>query len=192
MNHHRVLLPWKYLVLLPAIAVLIATQLSGCGGIPLPPFAITIDLAGGTITPTEVGVSGEVTVPIGAFCDLLDADSLDATIRQAAGDLVADLVTITAVELQSVQVSASAGNFSTFTAVSLTLDGTPPLPLGAAADTNGLGTSFTLEQETPVDLIGDLDGQCGVANALLVGSTPAEDITYTTTATVLVHVQLNP
>jgi hypothetical protein len=185
---------WKRLALIPAFALIASTQLSGCTGIPLPPIEVTISLVQNVQIQAAGQADGSFDVVVGAFCDLFNEEQLDMLLREAGGDVIADLVSIPRAELASVDVTATEGDFSTFTDASLTLTvvGGDPLPLGAAADSAGLGTSFALTQEMPVDLLNDLeDGQCGVPTMTVTGSVPVSDITLSATATVRVFTQVN-
>ncbi len=195
MKSHPLLRSWKTLTLLTIFSGLTITQLTGCSGIPLPPIEVTISLVQNVqIAAADVEATGSVDVVVGAFCDLFNEEQLDTMLREAGGDLLADLVSIPKAELSSVTVTATQGDFSTFTSATLTLSLLPDgsLALGTAADDAGLGSSFSLTQDTPVDLLNDLeDGQCGVPTLRLEGSTPAEDITVSATATVKVFTQVN-
>ena len=171
------------------------TGLSGCNGIELP-IEVTIPLVQNSSIVAANEADGTVDVVVGAFCDLFSAEQLDAMIREFGGDLVADLVEITRVELDAVTVTATAGDFDDFTSSTLSLSllpiGSDPLALGAAANAEGLGTSFDLTQEEPVDLLNDLDdGECGVPTLRLQGVKPGADITFSTAARVKVFTRLS-
>lgn len=196
MNSLKKLPSWKGLALACTFAGLALTQLSACNGIALPPIPITISLLSNGQVTVESAATGSADVVVGAFCDLFNEEQLDTMLRNAGGDLIADLVSIPRAELESVTITATQGNFSTFTSAQLDLSvlaaGAPALSLGTAENAAGLGASFMLTQEELVDLLNDLeDGQCGVPTLHLDGSAPSEDITFSATATVLVYSRLS-
>lgn len=182
---------------LPLLAVLVglsSLQLSGCNGIALPPIPVTLNLISNVDVSAASGSTGSADVNLGAFCDLFTEEDLDAMVRAAAGDLIADLVTITSVELASTNLTATEGTFQPFTTAELTLTvlepGADALLLGAAADNDGLGTMVSLTQNNPVDLLNDLeDGQCGVPTLRLAGANALEpgDIRFDVSVSVLVY-----
>jgi len=197
MTFQRFFAFWKSTALAAALTGLAATQLSACNGIGLPPIEVNIALAQNIQISAASAIAGSADVTVGAFCDLFSEEQLDALVRAAAGDLIADLVTFTSVELAAVTITATEGTFAPFTTATLTLTileaGAEPLLLGAAADNSGLGTSFVLTQDTPVDLLNDLeDGQCGIPTLSLDGGGVAEasDITFDVSVTVLVHTRV--
>lgn len=167
-------------------------SLSGCDGIELP-IEVVVPLVQNSSIVAANEADGDVSVVVGAFCDLFSEEELDALIRQFGGDLVADLVDITGVELKKVTVTATEGDFDTFTDSDLKLIflGDSPLPLGEASDAQGLGASFDLTQDEPVDLLNDLeDGDCGAPTLHFEGDQPTSDIRFNTTATLTVYTRL--
>lgn len=177
---------------LPAIALC----LGGCTGTPLPPVEVTLPVTMDVTIPAASMATGSVDVSLGAFCGLFNQEDLDARVREAAGDLIADLVTVTSVELASTNIVATDGTFAPFTSARLTLTilelGGETLLLGAAANNAGLGTEFFLTQDTPVDLLNDLEeDQCGSPTLHLEGAAILEprDITFDASVTVLVYTQ---
>lgn len=167
-------------------------SLSGCNGLELP-IEVTVPLIQNSSIVAANEADGEVDIIVGAFCDLFSEEDLDALIRQFGGDLVADLVDITGVELKKVTVTATEGDFDSFTDSDLRLlfPGNDPLPLGEASDSQGLGSSFDLTQDEPVDLLNDLeDGDCGAPTLHFEGDQPAGDIRFNTTATLTVYTRL--
>lgn len=168
------------------------TSLSGCNGVEVP-IEVTIPLVQNSSITAANEADGIVDIPVGAFCDLFSPEQLDALIRQFGGDLVANLVEITKVQLESVTVTATNGNFDSFTTsdLSIVFLGQPALPLGEAADGSGLGSEFVLSQEVPVDLLNDLeDGDCGAPTLHFEGEQPESNITFNTSATVKVFAKL--
>jgi len=169
------------------------TGLSGCNGLAIP-IEVTIPVSSGSTIVAANEADGTVTIVLSAFCDLFSEEELDALIRQFGGDVVADIVDITGVELDKVTVTATSGDFSSFTTADLNMIflGDAPLPLGAAEDSEGLGTVFDLTQDVPVDLLNDLeDGECGAPTLELNGEQPDADITFSTTATLQVYTRLS-
>ncbi len=167
-------------------------SLSGCDGIELP-IEVVVPLVQNSSIVAANEADGDVNIVVGAFCDLFSEEELDALIRQFGGDLVADLVDITGVELTKVSVTATEGNFDSFTDSDLNLIflGDSPLLLGEATDSQGLGGSFDLTKSVPVDLLNDLeDGDCGAPTLHFEGDQPAGDITFNTTATLTVYTRL--
>lgn len=174
-------------------AGLALTSLSGCNGLELP-VEVTIPISTGSTIVAANEADGSATVVLSAFCDLFSEEELDALIRQFGGDVVADIVDITGVELEKVTVTATSGNFDNFTTADLDMIflGEAPLPLGSATDNAGLGTGFELTQEVPVDLLNDLEeGECGAPTLVLDGEQPDADITFNTTATLQVYTRLS-
>lgn len=169
------------------------TGLSGCNGVEVP-IEITIPLIRDSSIIAANAADGKANVVVGAFCDLFTPEELDAMIREFGGDLVANLVEVTRVELTAVTVKATEGSFDSFTTsdLSLVFLGSAPLPLGEAADAQGLGTEFALSQDEPVDLLNDLeDGECGVPTLHFEGAQPEGDITFNTTAKIKVFARLS-
>ena len=169
------------------------TGLSGCDGLELP-IEVTIPVSSGSTIVAANEADGSVTVVLSAFCDLFSEEELDALIRQFGGDVVADIVDITGVELDKVTVTATSGDFDSFDTADLNMIflGEAPLPLGSAEDNAGLGTVFDLTQDIPVDLLNDLeDGECGAPTLELNGEQPDADITFNTTATLQVYTRLS-
>jgi hypothetical protein len=167
--------------------------LSGCNGLELP-VEVTIPVSTGSTIVAANAADGSATVVLSAFCDLFSEEELDALIRQFGGDVVADIVDITGVELDKVTVTATSGNFDSFSTADLDMIflGDAPLPLGSAEDSEGLGTVFELTQGVPVDLLNDLeDGECGAPTLELNGEQPEADITFNTTATLQVYTRLS-
>lgn len=179
---------------LGALGTFSLLALPGCNGLELP-ITVTIPLTSETLITAADEPDGEVYIALSVFCDLLSEEDLDAMIREHAGDLIADLVDITKVELRHVTVDAIGGDFDSFTNADLKL--VPPLPirdavlLGEAEDANGLGDSFELSLDDPVDLLNDFeDGECGVPTLHLEGDQPEDDIAFDTSVTLLVYTRL--
>lgn len=173
-------------------AVLSLTGLSGCDGLELP-IEVTIPISEGSTIVAANEADGSAIVVLTAFCDLFSEDQLDTLIREFGGDVIADIVDITGVELDKVTVTATGGNFDSFDTAELNMLflAEAPLPLGAAT-ADGLGTVFDLTQDVPVDLLNDLeDGECGAPTLELNGEQPDADITFNTTATLKVYTRLS-
>ncbi len=171
--------------------------LSGCDGFAFPGIPVELPLAQGVELSAVSAAAGSVELPLAFFCDLFNEEELDAMLRAAAGDRIADLLTITRVELDAAEITATEGSFEPFTRSTLVLHlldvGSAPLTLGAAADDSGLGVAFALTRERPVDLLNDLeDGQCGVPTLRLEGASPLEpeDVTFDVGVRVLVYTEL--
>ncbi len=182
---------------LAALSALILASFSGCNGFELPPVPVTLPLAQNVEFSGATAVAGAVEVPLSFFCALFNEEELDAMVREAAGDLIADLVTITRVELAATVITATEGDFAPFTDSTLTLSllelGAPPLVLGTAAAEDGLGGLFSLTKGTPVDLLNDLEeGQCGIATLRLEGAGLLEpgDATFDVSVELLVYAEL--
>jgi hypothetical protein len=172
--------------------------LSGCNGFALPPVPVELPLAQDVEFSGATAVAGAVEVPLTFFCALFNEEELDAMVREAAGDLIADLVTITRVELAATVITATEGNFAPFTDSTLTLSllelGAPPLVLGTASANEGLGGLFSLTRGTPIDLLNDLDeGQCGLATLRLEGADLLEpqDATFNVSVELMVFAELS-
>jgi hypothetical protein len=119
-------------------------------------------------------------------------------VRAAAGDLIGDNVTITRVDLEATDISATDGNFDPFETATLDLviqgSGGEALILGTAANNDGLGTAFSLTLESPVDLLNDLeDDECGAPELHLDGAgfLEAEAITFDVVVRLMVYTQVN-
>lgn len=167
------------------------TGISGCNGFALPPIPISIPIVVDAHVVAADEDDGTVEVLLTIFCDLFSEEELDAMLVAAGGEVIANLVSIPSVELASVTVEATQGDFNDFTSASLRLVGGNPMPLGAASNAGGLGATFEMTQATPVDLINDLgDGECGIPTLTLTGAKPGDDITFNATANVLVYTRL--
>ena len=182
---------------LAALTPLVLAPFCGCNGFELPPVPVTLPLAQNVEFSGTTAVAGAVEVPLSFFCALFNEDELDAMVREAAGDLIADLVTITRVELAATVITATEGDFAPFTDSTLTLSllelGAPPLMLGTASAEDGLGGIFSLTKSPPVDLLNDLEeGQCGIATLRLEGADLLEpgDATFDVSVELLVYAVL--
>lgn len=182
---------------LGALSIVALAPLSGCNGFELPPVPVTLPLAQNVEFSGATAVAGAVEVPLSFFCALFNEEELDAMVREAAGDLIADLVTITRVELAATVITATEGDFAPFTDSTLTLSllelGAPPLVLGTASANDGLGGVFSLTKGSPVDLLNDLqEGQCGIATLRLEGADLLEpdDATFDVSVELLVYAVL--
>jgi hypothetical protein len=180
-----------------ALGAVATALMPGCNGFELPPVPVTLPLAQNVEFSGATAVAGAVEVPLSFFCALFNEEELDAMVREAAGDLIADLVTITRVELAATVITATEGDFAPFTDSTLTLSllelGAPPLVLGTAAANDGLGGLFSLTKVTPVDLLNDLEeGQCGIATLRLAGADLLEpgDATFDVSVELLVYAEL--
>lgn len=147
-------------------SIFAAIQLSSCVGFIPPPIPVTLELSRDVQISALAAASGSADVSLGAICGLFNDAELDAMVREAAGPLIPDLVTVTRVMLVSTDVQATEGNFDPFeTAVlDLTIEGSggETLLLGTAANNEGLGTAFSLRLNSPVDLLNDLEAdECG-------------------------------
>lgn len=198
MQRNSVLTPFPFARFVPLWATLPALALffGGGTGAPLPPVEVTLPVAMDVTISAASTATGSAEVGLGAFCGLFNQEDLDARVREAAGDLIADLVTVTSVELASTNIVATDGTFAPFTNAQLTLTilelGGETLLLGAAANNDGLGTEFFLTQDMPVDLLNDLEeDQCGSPTLRLDGAEILEprDITFDASVTVLVYTQ---
>jgi len=176
---------WGRIVPAAALSILALASLSGCNGFRLPPIPVALPLAQNVEFSGATAGAGTVEVPLTFFCALFNEEELDAMVRAAAGDLIADRVTITRVELAATVIAATEGDFASFTDSTLTLTllelGAPPLVLGTAKADDGLGDLFSLTKGTPVDLLNDLEeGQCGIATLRLEGADllEPEDATF--------------
>lgn len=158
--------------------------LPGCAGLQLPPIPVTYPIALDVEIPALAGVLGSADVTIEEVCALFDNAELEARVRAEAGNLITDLVEITRVELIATEISATEGNFDVFTTASLDVLDTARnevLLLGTAANNDGLGTTFTLTLDNPVDVFNDLDaGDCDAPQLHLEGADAFEggDITF--------------
>lgn len=182
---------------LGALSIVALAPLSGCNGFELPPVPVTLPLAQNVEFSGATAVAGAAEVPLSFFCALFNEEELDAMVREAAGDLIADLVTITRVELAATVITATEGDFAPFTDSTLTLSllelGAPPLVLGTASANDGLGGVFSLTKGSPVDLLNDLEeGQCGIATLRLEGADLLEpdDATFDVSVELLVYAVL--
>lgn len=185
-------------ILAAAVAAFAATQLTSCVGFLPPPIPVTLELRQGMEISALAAASGQADVALGEVCGLFNEEELDALVRAAAGNLIADLAVITRVDLKSTDVTATAGNFDPFETAELDIDvdgSDDPLILGTAADNDGLGTEFSLTLDEPVDLLNDLnEDQCATPVLHLDGAgfLEAEAIAFDVTVTVLVYTEFRP
>ncbi len=179
-----------------AVAAFAATQLSSCVGFLPPPIPVTLELRQGVEISALAAASGEADVALGEVCGLFNEEELEAMVRAAAGNLIADLTDITRVDLKSTDITATEGSFDPFETAELDIDvdgADDPLILGTAADNDGLGTEFSLTLENPVDLLNDLsEDQCNTPVLHLDGAgfLEAEAITFDVTVTVMVYTEI--
>lgn len=195
MNYSPIQRALRLFIVVALLAGVSATGLSGCDGISVP-IPVAISISTGTQIVASEQDDGSVDVPITVFCDLFSPEDLDALISTFAGQEISDLVDITAVTLESVEIMATAGNFNDFTMGSFDMTpiggDSPTTDFGAVTNAGGLGTSFELVQDEPIDLLNDLQqDQCGVATLHLDGDTPAENITFNVVANVLVYTRIS-
>lgn len=188
---------WKQAFVVVALIGVALPHLSGCSGFAFPPIPVSFPLLMDVEISAISAADGSADVVLGAFCDLFDEEDLDAMVRAAAGDLIADLVVITRVELESVDITATAGDFAAYTDAELRMTVVnpveAPLSLGTARNSEGLGSAFGLTREIPVDLLNELeDGQCGVPTLHLDGGGLLQpgDTTFNAGVSVLVYTQV--
>jgi hypothetical protein len=172
-------------------------QLPGCAGFPLPPIPVEFVLVENVEIPALAAIAGSADVSLGVVCDLFSPEDLNAMVRAAAGDLIGDHLTITRVDLEATDITATEGNFDPFETATLDLvvedSGGEALILGTAADNDGLGTEFSLTLDNPVDLLNDLEeGECGAPELHLDGAgfLEAEAITFDVTVRLMVYTQV--
>lgn len=180
-----------------AVSLFAAVQLSSCVGFMPPPIPVTLELSRGVQIPALAAASGSADVSLGTICGLFNDAELEAMVREAAGPLIPDLLTVTRVTLVSTDIQATEGNFDPFeTAVlDLTVEGSggETLLLGTAANNNGLGTAFSLRLNSPVDLLNDLEeDECGSPTLHLDGGglLEAGDITFDVHVKLLVYTEV--
>jgi len=192
----------KYLLKCGAVAVAASvfsiTQLPGCAGFPLPPIPVEIVLVENVEISALAAAAGSADVSVGVICDLFTPEELDALVRAAAGDLIGDNVSITRVDLEATDVTATDGNFDPFETATLDLvidgSGGEALILGTAVNNEGLGTEFSLTLDSPVDLLNDLEeGECGSPELHLDGAgfLEAESITFDVTVRLMVYTEVD-
>ena len=188
----------KYLLKCGAVAVIASlfslTQLPGCAGFPLPPVPVEVVLIENVEISALAAIAGSANVSLGVVCDLFTPEELDAMVREAAGDLIGDLVTITRVDLAATEITATEGNFEPFETATLDLviegSGGEALIVGTAVENEGLGTEFSLTLDNPVDLLNDLEeDECGspVLHLDGAGFLEAESITFDVTVRLMVY-----
>lgn len=191
----------KYLLKCGAVAAVASvfsiTQLPGCAGFPLPPIPVEFVLVENVEIPALAAIAGSADVSLGVICDLFTPQELNTMVREAAGDLIGDHLTITRVDLEATDITATDGNFDPFETATLDLviedSGGEALILGTAANNEGLGTAFSLTLENPVDLLNDLEeGECGSPELHLDGAgfLEAESVTFDVTVRLMVYTEV--
>lgn len=187
----------KFGTMAAAASLFSLTQLPGCAGFPLPPIPVEVVLTENVEISALAAIAGSADVSLGVVCDLFTPEELDAMVREAAGDLIGDLVTITRVDLVATDITATEGNFEPFETATLDLliegSGGEALILGTAANNEGLGTEFSLTLDNPVDLLNDLEeDECGSPELHLDGAgfLEAEAITFDVAVRLLVYTEV--
>ena len=184
-------------IVAPALITIFAagSSLSGCAGVKLPPIPVSFDVVLGVEIPALASVSGSADIPIDSMCALFNAAELEAIVRDEAGDMITDMVEITRIELVATDIVATEGTFAPFNTASFDVIDTEindTLLLGTAANNDGLGTSFTLALDTPVDVLNDLDAaDCDSPQLHLDGAgiLEGEPITFDVQVTLLVYTE---
>lgn len=186
----------KHVATLTILVAWATTQLSACVAVQLPPIPVTLEVAQEVQVSALAASSGSANVELDAICELFNDAELDAMVREAAGNLIADMTTVTSVTLASTDVTATEGDFVPFTTASLDLmilePGNETLLLGTAANNDGLGDRFLLTLDMPVDLLNDLEeNDCGSPMLHLEGADPfeAEAVTFTVSVNLLVYTE---
>lgn len=185
-------------VIAAVAGIFFIAQLPGCAGFPLPPIPVEIVLVENVEIPALAAIAGSADVSLGVVCDLFTPESLDAMVREAAGDRIGDLVSITRVDLVATDITATGGDFDPFETATLDLviegSGGEAFILGTAANNEGLGTEFSLTLDNPVDLLNDLEEDaCGSPELHLDGGgfLEAEAITFDVKVRLMVYTQVD-
>jgi len=180
-----------------AVVTLASAQLAGCPGQDLPPVPVTVDLVLGLEIPAINAAAGSADVDVDEICPLFGVEEIEALVREVAGNVITDNLDITRIELVSTNIMATEGTFDPFTTAVFDLvvqnAGGRVLLLGMAADNDGLGTSFELKLDNPVDLLTDLAPEnCGSPQIHLDGAgfLEAGDITFDVGLTLRVYTRI--
>ena len=184
------------------LALLSTIFVASCFGmaIPIGPIPVLIDLGGGVLDPAAfaglpAGVTGTITVE-NDLCNLPSEDVLLAVLEVVGDFDVSGLVDLTDLEVVTMTITASTGDFATLTDMVLTyipkpLDGVPQagIALGAASEPAGFGTTIVLTPSGDVDLL-DLvrendanpSAECPRLQVQVTGSLPPGPIAWTLSA----------
>ncbi len=113
-----------------------------------------------TIVTVEPAGNVAIETPRMEVCDLPSEADLKEIIRDAAGDVVAGIFTITRMDVRALLLNATEGDFSDFNRITLyyvpkPVDGVnqPPVVIGTAEATGVFGTQVSLEPPEPVDFL---------------------------------------
>ena len=138
-----------------------------------------------------------------SLCSLPTPEDIDATIRDSLGDVLGDLIEVQSLELQSLTLEATEGDFTSLRTLTLLWLPKPvndvdqdPVELGAADSDTGFGVDLELDGPADaVDLLvlleNDANNPAAGCPELIVevgGYVPAEPITFDVTASVRVTV----
>lgn len=187
-------LPWT-----APLCFIIAILANGCiGWIELPPVtARATVVSGAAFGPTENRPAGETlskAVMIeGLTCNLPDRNALESMVRDYAPDYVGGLIQLRHVYLDEVIISATQGNFSALTSLSLFYvtvggKGVKLAYLGGAVAIEGFGQTISLVPADTVDLLKLMEGQlCGAVIVAADGVTPDETIVFDAEAVLTVR-----
>jgi hypothetical protein len=182
------------------LAVLVCLVAGGCGfRVPLPPVELTVgptarvDFGPGPGTPGGAPLNN-AELPLPAICLLPSEADLDALVREAVGDFLADLVRVERVGIARLSATADAGSFDSLTrvAVRLRVDGPGGgrIPVGEVRDLEGLGQAFTIVPEAPVDLLPLLQATapgCVIPELALDGRVPRQPTSFRSTIQIVVE-----
>lgn len=190
----------------PIGVVLLLAMLCGCGGLvpTLPPVQYTVRPAGAITFGPSSGLPGgtplrDVAIPLQASCVLPSEMDLIDFIRRTAGDTIAGFVDLSRVEFTQMEVRASQGTFNSLTKVTLALASDKFLPLanltlGEVVSEDGLGISFVLTADTPVDLLpflSEIEGDCASLVINVTGRVPREEVVFNSEISLTVHGTVN-
>ncbi|MBI2434150.1 MAG: hypothetical protein HYV26_14935 [Candidatus Hydrogenedentes bacterium] len=179
-----------WLVALLAVAPASTLLITGCRGCSLP--SITITLPFGQNTPLNLPVPAglpfeDVVIPLGGEnCEIEGLNDLIAQIQARAPQVLTNLIGIDRCIVDRIHFQADTGDFNFITELRFTIHvegpgGPQDFELAATSDT-GLGASFDLTSEEPLDLwaLVNGDAECISGEITLSGVSPEEPVIFDT------------
>lgn len=172
---------------------------AGCGGFRVPLPAVDIEIGPSAVVEfgPAPGVPGgaplnAARLELEANCVLPTEDEMRALLVESVGGLLAGFVRIERIDFAGMTTTAESGAFNTLSRVALFLqtDTGLSVSLGESASMEGLGESFTIAPDLPVDLLPLLqaaDGGCVTPVLEVDGRVPRTPVSFRNTLTVLVQ-----
>jgi len=188
------------------VIVLAGCLLTGCDtkGLVLGPYPLVLELGAGEI-PADAfgegipGVPAPVTLRMD-YCTMPTEEQIAIALEDTVGPGLASVLRIGSIELESIRIDATAGDFSSLYALVLhyipgSATALGRVELGSAFSLTGFGSEVVLHPGSQVDLLDPIrenaDGapqDCPQLELFLVGTAPEQAVAWTAEAMVDVYV----